>query len=128
MEVKDKNIDPAVKENQEADLQVIKLHSDSDIEQLAGTVGGKRNLREVVVTTDDGYQFIYLVKKPNRSVMQTIAEYEQKKDIAAIEKLMVGLVLLGDKDAYDHDGAIYTVLLTEIGRLVQTAKGEAKKL
>lgn len=116
------------KEKQAVDLQVIKLHTDADVEKLAGTVGGKRNLREVVVTTDDGYQFIYLVKKPNRSVMQAIAEYEQKKDIASIEKLMVGLVLLGDKEAFEHDGAIYTALMSEIGRLVQTAKADAKKL
>jgi len=108
--------------------QIIKLHTDSDIEQEAAKVGGKRNLREVIVTTDDGYQYEYLVKKPNRSVMQAISEYEQKKNISAIEKLMVGLVLIGDKEAYEHDGAIYTTLLTEIGKLVHTAKSEVKKL
>ncbi|HZH70323.1 MAG TPA: hypothetical protein VFD80_07740 [Flavobacteriaceae bacterium] len=107
---------------------IIKFHTDADIEAEAAKVGGKRNLREIVVTTDDGYQYIYLVKKPNRSVMQAIAEYEQKKNVSAIEKLMAALVLFGDKDAYEHDGAIYTVLLNEIGKLVQTAKGEAKKL
>ena len=109
-------------------LKVIKLHTDSDVEQEAGKVGGNRNLRQIEITTDDGYQFVYLVKKPNRSVMQAIAEYEQKKNITAIEKLMVGLVLYGDKEAYEHDGAIYTTLLTEIGKLVHTAKSEVKKL
>lgn len=109
-------------------LEVVKKYTDADIEAEAPKVGGKRNLREVVVTTDDGYEFWYLVKKPNRSVLQAIAEYEQKKNIQAIEKLMYGLVLHGDKEALEHDGAIYTKVMEEIGRLVQSAKSTAKNV
>jgi hemin uptake protein HemP len=41
---------------------------------------------------------------------------------------MLGCVLEGDKEAYEHDGAIYSQLLTKVGELIKTAKGDLKKL
>jgi len=112
----------------EQNYEVVKPYSEAEVEAHSGKVGGKRNLREVVIRTEDGYEFHYLVKKPSRAVMQAIAENEQKKDLTAVQKLMLGCVLEGDKEAYEYDGAIYTELLENIGRLVDTAKSEVKKL
>lgn len=108
--------------------QVVKKHTDADVIEASAKVGGKQNLRVVTIATEDGIDYEYLVKKPSRSVMSAIAKYEEKKDTNAIEKMMLGCVLFGDADAYEHDGAVYNQLMTEIGKLVQTAKGSTKKL
>ena len=120
-----------------------KPYSEEKIEELAGKVGGRRNLREITIVTDGGdYQCVYLIKKPSRAVMEAIADAEAKgsantdkglpvkkgQDIGKIQKLMMGCVLEGDKEAYEHDGAIYTQLLMHVGELVKEAKGELKKL
>lgn len=110
---------------------VIRPFTDEQIEAHAAKCGGRRNLREIPVTTDSDEQFVYLVKKPSRALMQALAEEGakgDKKNITTIQKLMLGCVLEGDKDAYEHDGAIYTKLLKGIGGLVNTAKEEVKKI
>lgn len=120
------------KENQvqkvEQNITIVRPYCESDIEKYAGSVGGKRNLKEVIITTDDNYEFYYLVKKPSRNALQAITEYEAKKDTDAIQKLMIGCVLEGDKQAFEHDGGIYAQLLKHIGGLLHLAKGELKKL
>ncbi|GLB51705.1 hypothetical protein NBRC110019_07440 [Neptunitalea chrysea] len=120
-----------------------KPFGDEAIQTHAAKVGGKRNLREVEITTDDGdYVFVYLVKKPSRAVMEAIADAESKgkattdkgqptkkiQDPGRVQKLLLGCVLEGDKDAYEYDGAIYTQLLKYVGELVKEARGTLKKL
>ncbi|GIZ09983.1 hypothetical protein [Flavobacterium sp. UMI-01] len=110
---------------------VIRPYSDTEIEAHAAKCGGKRNLREIPITTDNNEQFVYLVKKPTRNVMQALAEEEnkgEKKNVTTIQKLMLGCVLEGDKDAYEYDGAIYSQLLKSIGSLVKTAQSDIKKI
>ncbi len=112
-------------------VTVIKPFGDVEIEAHAAKCGGRRNLREIPITTDDNEQFVYLVKKPSRAVMQALAEEEQKgdkKNVTTIQKLMLGCVLEGDKEAYEYDGAIYSQLLKAIGMLVKTAKSDIKKI
>lgn len=104
---------------------------ETEIEAHAAKCGGVRNLREIPITTDDNEQFVYLVKKPSRGVMQALAEEDNKgdkKNVTTIQKLMLGCVLEGDKDAYEHDGAIYSQLLKAIGSLVKTATSDVKKI
>lgn len=120
-----------------------KPYDEAKIEEEAGKVGGRRNLREVTIKTDGGdYEFVYLIKKPSRAVMEAIADAEAKgstttekgqpikkvKDIGKIQKLMMGCVLQGDREAFEYDGAIYTQLLKHVGELVKEARGELKKL
>lgn len=110
---------------------VIKPFTEEQIETHAAKCGGRRNLREIVVLTDSDEQFVYLVKKPSRALLQALAEEDQKgekKSITTVQKLMLGCVLEGDKEAYEYDGAIYTELLKAIGSLVKSAKGDIKKL
>lgn len=108
--------------------QIIKPYEQSHIDAHAAKCGGLRNLREAVIHSEDNEEFHYLIKKPSRAVMQAIASAEQKKDIEATQKLMLGCVLEGDKEAYEHDGAIYTQLLKSVGELVHGGKLELKKL
>lgn len=109
-------------------LEVVRPFGDAEIEVHAAKVGGKRNLREVVVETDDGYAFHYLVKKPSRSVIQAIVQHEAKKDVTAQQKVMLGCVLEGDKEAYENDGGIYGQLVGKIGELTKTVQASIKKI
>lgn len=113
-------------ENQEP--KVIRPFTEDDIKAHAAKCGGERNLREITVITSDNEQFVYLVKKPTRSIVQAIAEADSKKDITGIQKLMLGCVLEGDKEAYEYDGSIYTKILEKIGELVHTSRSEIKKV
>lgn len=122
-----------VKEPKEVKLEVVKTYDQGHIDTHAAKCGGKRNLVEIPVYTDDGYVFWYLVKRPTKNVLQAIAEEKEKADkkndvsgITNIQKLMIGCVLEGDKEAYENDGAIYSVLCKEIGKLATTAKSELK--
>ena len=108
--------------------KIIKPYGDTEIQAHAAKVGGMRNLREIVVDTDDGMSFHFLVKKPGRSVIQAIAHAEKKGDIDTQQKLIIACVLEGDKEAYEYDGAVYGQLLENIGQLLETAKGTIKKL
>lgn len=111
------------------EINKVKPFSDVQVKEHALKVGGERNLREVSITADDGESvFVYLVKKPNRSVLKAITDAKEKKNINGVADLMLGCVLEGDKDAYEHDGAIYEELLTQIGKLVTSAKGDVKKV
>lgn len=112
-------------------VEIIKPYTEDDINAHAAKCGGRRNLREISVLTDDLEEFVYLVKKPSRNVLQAIAEENEKKDkknITTIQKLMLGCVLEGDKDAYEHDGSIYTDLLKQMAQLVKTKRSEIKKI
>lgn len=106
---------------------VVKPFDDVKVEEWAAKCGGRRNLREVTVTIDSE-QFVYLVKKPTRSVIQAVATYKEKNDITGIEKVMMGCVLEGDKEAYEHDASIAKELLLAIGELARQGQREVKKL
>lgn len=107
---------------------IIKPYSEDKVNEHALKVGGKRNLREVEIETEDGEVFVYLIKRPSRSVMQAVTHAESKKDTDGIQKLMLGCVLEGDKDAYENDGSIYVKLLESVGKLLHTSKVSLKKL
>lgn len=109
-------------------LKVVKPWGDPEIDQHAGRVGGKRNLREVEIETDDGYLFSYLVKRPGKSLIQAVAETEKKGDLTGVQNLLLGCVLAGDKEAYENDGAVYSQLLSSITSLVQEAESRLKKI
>lgn len=109
-------------------FEIVKPFSEAEIEQHAGKVAGKRNLREVSIKTDDGYEFVYLIKKPTRSVMEAITDKKKDNDLNGVAKLMLGCVLEGDREAYEHDGAIYEELLKAVAALISTAEGHLKKL
>lgn len=106
--------------------------SETDIDAHAARVAGRRNLRVISILSDDGeYQFDYLIKKPSRSVMIAITDKKSKKegaDLNEVAKLLFGCVLEGDKEAYEHDAAIYEELINKVSELAKSAEGHLKKL
>ena len=114
--------------------EIVRPFDEAQIEDHAAKCGGRRLLKVIEVTTDDDYQFHYLVKRPSRAVLTAIAEKKKgngntaEMDVAAIEKLMLGLVLEGDRSALDNDGAISGQLLKKLGGLVSSATSEIKKI
>lgn len=115
------------------DINEIKVYSDAEKQEFISKLG-ERNIVEVSVYTEDKYKFMYLVRRPSKSVIQAIAELENKpesqkqaKDITSIQNLMEGCVLAGDKQAYENDASIFTVLMKEIGGLLHQSKADLKK-
>ena len=120
-----------VKAEQVIPPTIIRPYSDEAVELHAAKCGGRRNLREIAISTDENELLMYLVKKPSRAVISAIAAEESKKekrDINAVSKLLLGCVLEGDKEAYEHDGGIYGEILKAVGQLANTAKSAIKKI
>ncbi len=105
---------------------VVKPWGEAEIEKHAAHCGGRRILQEITIVTDDDYQFAYLVRRPSRNVLRAIGDNKDKP--SEVESLMMGLVLEGDKAAFEHDAAIASQLLKQIGGLLKTAKSDIKKL
>lgn len=112
-----------------AKYNFVKPYGESDLENHAPRVGGKRNLKEITVYLDDDQEaFCYLVKKPSRAVVTAIGEAGAKKDTHKVQKIMIACVLEGDKEAYEYDGAIYLQLIERISDLVEKAKSDIAKI
>ncbi|MCO5230145.1 MAG: hypothetical protein M9958_03215 [Chitinophagales bacterium] len=125
-----------------SEVNIIKPYGETEINDHAAKVGGRRNLREVsvrvnyeTVTTErrieekiGGDEFFYLIKKPGRKEVQAVASAGQKQDTDLIQKIMIACVLEGDKSAYEYDGAIYANLLQQISQLIEEAQSGLKKI
>ncbi|WP_417366894.1 hypothetical protein [Flavobacterium beibuense] len=120
--------DIEVKDAENVNLEVVKPYNDEQIDAHAAKIGGRRFLKEIYVDTDDGYRYIYLVKRPSRSVIDAVAEKGKKEDVNGITKLMFGCILEGDMKALDNDASIYQVLIQKISELSRNAKAELKKI
>lgn len=125
-----------------SEVNIIKPYGETEINEHAAKVGGRRNLREVsirvnyeIIETEKGAvekiggdEFFYLVKKPGRKEVQAVASAGQKKDTDLIQKITIACVLEGDKSAYENDGAIYANLLQQISQLIEEAQSGLKKI
>lgn len=93
---------------------IVKPYTAEAVAEHEGKVGGKRNLKEVVITDDEGVKYYYLVKRPSRNVVQASAEAMQKKDLKGQHKLALGCVLEGDMEIIEQDGVMFSELLARI--------------
>jgi len=107
---------------------IVKPYTPEVVAEHEAKVGGKSNLREIIVTDDEGLDFYYLVKRPTRSVIQAITNANGKNDINGASKIMLGCVLEGDLEAIENNGAIYLALVENITTLIGGVKSEIKKL
>ena len=83
-------------------------------------------LKMLNVTTEDGTEHEFVLKKPTRLVIQAIAATkgnETKSSDLMIENCVVG----GDKEAL-NDGEVFVAVLDEIGKLFGAATTTIKKL
>lgn len=106
--------------------KISRPYSEEKISEHAAKVGGKRNLKEVIIKDEDGIQYAYLVKRPNRSVVQASAKAMQKGDLEAQHKLTMGCVLEGDMEIIDQDGVMFSELLARIQLIGKTVTSEIK--
>jgi len=71
----------------------------------------------------------FIVRLPSRRVVDLVAQLEHKKDIVGMNNTMISnCVLGGDIDVMEQDGATYTDLIAEIGKLITRKKVSVKKL
>lgn len=108
-------------------MNIVKPYTEAEINAHAAKVGGKQNLREIEIITDD-FQYIFLAKIPSRAVIQAISHANSKNDVNAAAKLLIGCVLEGDMQAVEDNGAIYMSLVEQLTSLVGSAKASIKKL
>jgi hypothetical protein len=107
---------------------IVKPYTAEAVAEHEGKVGGKSNLREIIVTDDEGVDFYYLVKRPSRSVIQAITSANGKNDMNGASKILLGCVLEGDMEALENNGAMYLALVENITTLISGVKSEIKKL
>lgn len=107
---------------------IIKPYTAETVAEHEAKVGGKRNLREVSISDDEGTVFVFLVKRPTRSVIQAITNANAKNDINAASKILMACVLEGDMDTVENNGAIYLALVENITTLIGGVKSEIKKI
>jgi hypothetical protein len=105
---------------------IVKPYTPEVVAEHEAKVGGKRNLKEVIITDDEGVKYHYLVKRPSRNVVQASAEAMQKKDIKAQHKLALGCVLEGDMNIIEQDGVMFSELLARIQLIGSGVTSEIK--
>jgi hypothetical protein len=114
------------KEKAMPEVKIIKTYTDTQVLDHEAKVGGKRNLKEVIITDDEGTQYYYLVKRPTRSVVQASAEAMQKSDLKAQHKLTMGCVLEGDMEVIEQDGVMFSELLARVQMIGNSITSEIK--
>lgn len=107
---------------------IIKPFTDEAVTVHAAKVGGKRNLRIIEIPDDDNNVFVYLVKRPTRTVIQAMTAAGAKNNTDGVAKILLGCILEGDLEAIENDGSMYLAMIENITTLVGGAKGEIKKL
>lgn len=106
--------------------KIVRPFTEADIVGFEAKVGGKRNLKEIVITDDTGQQYSYLVQRPTRVVVQASAEAMQKNDLKAQHKYALGCVLAGDMEVIEQDGVMFSELLARIQLIGKSVTSEIK--
>ncbi len=107
-------------------MAVIKPYTDVQVAEHEAKVGGKRNLKEVIIKDDEGTEYCYLVKRPTRAIVQASAEAMQKNDLKGQHKLTMGCVLEGDMEVIEQDGVMFSELLARIQLIGKSITSEIK--
>lgn len=107
-------------------MAVIKPYTDVQVTEHEAKVGGKRNLKEIIIKDDEGVEYCYLVKRPTRAIVQASAEAMQKNDLKAQHKLTMGCVLEGDMEVIEQDGVMFSELLARIQLIGKSITSEIK--
>lgn len=90
---------------------------------------GTDSLSEVSINLGEGKAAKFIIRKPNRSVMDAVAQHGITKNVTAANKVMINsCVLGGDMESLERDGGVYTALLKEIESTLERYDSEVKKL
>lgn len=107
-------------------MAIFKTYTDVQVNEHEAKVGGKRNLKEIIVKDDEGSEYYYLVKRPTRAIVQASAEAMHKNDLKAQHKLTMGCVLEGDMEIIEQDGVMFSELLARIQLIGKSVTSEIK--
>tara|TARA_Y100001963_G_C6465629_1_gene302174 strand:- start:51 stop:383 length:333 start_codon:yes stop_codon:yes gene_type:complete len=96
------------------------------INQLKAKHGKSLTQATVIV---EGEEYNYILKKPNRNVMEAIGKPAAENDIAKVNKIFIAnCVVAGDMSALEDDGAVYAEVLKLITELTSKVESSLKKL
>lgn len=101
-------------------------YSETEVTDFHAKCGGKRNVKEVIITDDEGVKYAYLVKRPTRSVVEASIVAAQNKEILKGNKLAMGCVLAGDMEIIEQDGVMYSELLARVKQIGKEVTSEIK--
>lgn len=86
---------------------------------------GENNLKMATATNEDGEEFQFVLKKPNRSVVQALNACQGNEEKA--EKILIkNCIVEGDMDGLE-DASVYVGILEQCGKLFKKANVELKK-
>lgn len=117
----------AYNEVTDADIQEWK-HKYGSVEELTievepAVLDADGNVLEKVIETT------FIVKQPNRTVLDVAGSHGVKKDVVGANKVLISnCVLAGDKDLLENNGSVYSTVLKTLNQLVQVKKNKLKKL
>lgn len=71
----------------------------------------------------------FVVIPPSRTVLNSLADFGIKKDVTNANKVLIAnCVLGGDMEQLEQDGATYTAVMEELGKLMSNKQASIKKL
>ncbi|WP_435135716.1 hypothetical protein [Formosa sp. A9] len=89
---------------------------------------GKTRLIDLEVQISDTETFNFVLRKPDRPVLEAIGRHAANKDVAAANKTLINnCVLGGDMEALNKDGEVYLEVLEQLNLLKHKAKSTVKK-
>lgn len=89
---------------------------------------GKDRIVDLEVETASGKNAKFVLRKPNRTVMEAIGEPASKGNVAKVNQIFIAnCVLGGDMEALENDGDVYAEVLSQIVELTSKAKSKVKK-
>lgn len=87
----------------------------------------EKRLRLVTVTTLEGDELEYLIRKPNRNVIEAVSQLNG--DLTKTNKILIAnCVLAGDADSLENDSDVYGEVMKQLGALMKGATSTVKKL
>jgi hypothetical protein len=116
-----------MEESEKAVPEVIdRTYSETEVKDHCIKAGGNRNVKEIVITDDEGKKYAYLVKRPTRAVVEASMVATKNGEIVKMNKLAIGCVLAGNMDVIDQDGQMFAELAARISQIGNKITSEIK--
>ncbi|MGB1307531.1 MAG: hypothetical protein ACPG6B_01375 [Oceanihabitans sp.] len=89
---------------------------------------GKSRIIDLEVKVSEKEIYSFVLRKPDRPVLEAIGKHAANKDVAAANKVLISnCVLGGDMEALNKDGEVYLEVLEQLNLLKHQAKSTVKK-
>jgi uncharacterized protein (UPF0128 family) len=89
---------------------------------------GKKRIVDLEIETQDGELVKFVLRKPDRAVLEAMAQHGIKNDVRSTNRALIkNCVLGGDMEALEKDGEVYLEVLTQLNKLKHEAKSTVKK-